>query len=146
MSYHAEYTFKIPPYYVMYVFRYGSVKIISNSKRLKGKELAMWNKKGYLETEINGKLFFIHTLVAKYSIGERPPGLVINHKDGNKLNNHPSNLEYITTQQNTKHAVRLGLHSTCNKYNIDERISKYLAKIDDLQAKVLELRQLKKAS
>lgn len=44
----------------------------------------------------------IHILVAKYFIGNRPNGLVINHKDGNKLNNNILNLEYVSKQKNTQ--------------------------------------------
>jgi hypothetical protein len=32
-----------------------------------------------------------------------------NHIDGNKLNNHISNLEWVTRSENTKHAYKLGL-------------------------------------
>jgi hypothetical protein len=45
-----------------------------------------------------------------------------NHKDGNKLNNHISNLEWVTKSENCKHRDRLGLrvraiknHSTESK-------------------------------
>lgn len=46
----------------------------------------------------------VHTLVASAFIGPRPESLVINHKDGNKSNNHYTNLEYTTQKQNMKHA------------------------------------------
>lgn len=36
-----------------------------------------------------------HDMVCKYIYGERPAGYHINHIDKNKLNNHPSNLEYV---------------------------------------------------
>lgn len=35
--------------------------------------------------------------------------LQVNHKDGNKLNNHISNLEWVTSSENRKHALNLGL-------------------------------------
>lgn len=44
---------------------------------------------------------FVHHLVAKCFIGERPDGLVIDHIDQNKLNNNVENLRYVTQQVNT---------------------------------------------
>ena len=66
---------------------------------------------GYLTVRLhrNAKLAErgVHTLVAGAFIGPRPKGLVINHKDGLKSNNHPSNLEYITNAENIRHAYRV---------------------------------------
>jgi len=42
----------------------------------------------------------VHRLVATKYIGQCPPELETSHKDGNKLNNHYSNLEYITHMAN----------------------------------------------
>lgn len=55
------------------------------------------------------RLIPIHHLVAEAFIGPRPPGLQINHKDGNKLNPAPENLEYVTQAENAAHAGRTGL-------------------------------------
>ena len=43
---------------------------------------------------------YIHKLVAEYFIGERPEGYVIDHIDGNYLNNRADNLRYVTQKQN----------------------------------------------
>lgn len=52
----------------------------------------------------------IHRLVAENFVTDRPEGAeVINHKDGNKQNNHHSNLEWTTVSENTKHAYAKGL-------------------------------------
>lgn len=64
---------------------------------------------GYLKTMLqndNGKYksWGIHKFIAFTYLGERPDGLEINHIDGNKLNNSPSNLEYCTKSENLKHA------------------------------------------
>ena len=44
-----------------------------------------------------------HRLVAETFIGRIPKGLEVNHKDGDKHNNNPINLEYMTRQQNVTH-------------------------------------------
>ena len=42
----------------------------------------------------------LHTLVAAAFLGERPEGLVIDHIDGDKLNNNAENLRYVTQSDN----------------------------------------------
>jgi hypothetical protein len=59
----------------------------------------------------------VHILVALAFLGPRPGVLVINHKDGNKLNNTPENLEYVTVQENNAHAKRTGLNDTMGESN-----------------------------
>ena len=43
----------------------------------------------------NGRKQLIQSINAEYAYGEKPEGYVIHHKDGNKLNNEFSNLEYM---------------------------------------------------
>lgn len=64
---------------------------------------------GYPTVDIQRKKINLHTLVAQAFISERPQGLVINHIDGNKLNNTVENLEYVSSKENSIHAVKNGL-------------------------------------
>ena len=51
----------------------------------------------------------VHRLVATYFV-DKPDGKnVVNHKDGNKSNNHFSNLEWVTYAENNAHALETGL-------------------------------------
>ena len=51
----------------------------------------------------NRKNKTIHQLVAKHFVEGYKEGLVVNHKDLNKTNNHYSNLEWITPKENSIH-------------------------------------------
>jgi hypothetical protein len=61
------------------------------------------------DSENNLKYLSTHRLVAEVFIGEIEEGMVINHKDGDKLNNNADNLEICTPKDNVHHAIRTGL-------------------------------------
>lgn len=51
----------------------------------------------------------VHQLIA-IAFVEKPEGKdFVNHEDGNKLNNHYSNLKWVTPKENTNHAIETGL-------------------------------------
>lgn len=70
------------------------------------------NGNGYLQLYvcINSvrKMLYIHRLVAQYFLPHSDKNFV-NHKDGNKKNNHASNLEWVTPAENLRHASEMGL-------------------------------------
>lgn len=70
---------------------------------------------GYLRVRINKKMIRVHRLVAELFI-ENPNGCTqVNHKDGNKKNNHFSNLEWCTAKENIAHAYKTGLKKVSYK-------------------------------
>lgn len=100
--------------------------IITNTKPFAGG--GYWNTvltgtisgSGYLTyrlTDDKGvtKSWGIHRLLAWVFLAgfENIDGLVVNHLDGNKLNNGLDNLEITTYQENIEHAGRLGLTDKC---------------------------------
>jgi len=61
---------------------------------------------GYRVTSIGGQTMRVHRLVAYAFLGQQPSmsHCEVNHKDGNRQNNHVSNLEFATRSQNVKHS------------------------------------------
>lgn len=70
-------------------------------------------KRGYLRAQLfieeKAKSFAVHRLVARLFIPNPEGKSEINHRDGNKFNNHVSNLEWCTRFENMRHAVGTGL-------------------------------------
>lgn len=85
----------------------GKIRSKSHKKNLKP-----WPSNGYMYVSISLKKTritkLVHRLVAKEFV-DGNHSLEVNHKDGNKSNNHPSNLEWVTVRENKLHAYRTGL-------------------------------------
>lgn len=70
----------------------------------------------------------VHRMVALAWLENDDPinKIQVNHKDGNKFNNHVSNLEWVTPAQNQQHAVLTGLkgksESLYNSLLLDEQV------------------------
>lgn len=59
------------------------------------------------------KTFRVHRLVMMaFNPQENSDSLEVNHIDGNKKNNHLSNLEWCTSRENQKHAYKIGLQKS----------------------------------
>jgi hypothetical protein len=65
-----------------------------------------------LSSFINGKKGHIrvHRMVAELYIPNPDNKPIVNHIDGDKLNNHYTNLEWVTHKENKDHAVKNGLY------------------------------------
>lgn len=80
---------------------------------VKEKELSKCKRTGYYVVYFwrNNKQssFQIHRLVAIHFIENPLNKEMVNHLDGDKLNNHISNLEWVTVKENNQHAYDTGL-------------------------------------
>lgn len=75
------------------------------------------DKNGYakirlISTDNKRHRYSVHRLVLENFLPvENMDTLQVNHKDGNKLNNNLSNLEWVTASENNYHKFRIGLAS-----------------------------------
>ena len=83
----------------------GRVRNIKTGRILK----QFTNTQGYYVLSIDGRSKRVHRLVADSFYDGDHTGLDVNHIDGNKKNNHISNLEWCTRSENVRHAFKLGL-------------------------------------
>jgi hypothetical protein len=95
----------IPGYEGLYqVSNFGRVKSLRKSCVLKEQNLP--NGYPYAALKVDGvqRNRLIHRLVAAAFIQNPENKQEVNHKDGNKRNNHVENLEWVTRFENIKHA------------------------------------------
>lgn len=67
----------------------------------------------------NAKRYYVHRLVAMTFLKNENLLEQVNHIDGNKKNNNLSNLEWVTSKENCRHAIENGLTSN------EKVVSKY---------------------
>ncbi|ARF11444.1 HNH endonuclease [Klosneuvirus KNV1] len=91
-----------------YISNYGRAK---NNNRI----LKLTNDNGYESIQIQGQYLLIHILVVTL-FSQNPNNYEeVNHKDGNKSNNHIDNLEWITPKNNSIHAIENNLRKNIKK-------------------------------
>lgn len=87
---------------------------------------ACTQKHGYLQVALRKdgihKSFLVHRLISTTFLGLKSDQ-EINHKDGDKKNNHLSNLEIVSRSENIKHAFATGLRSHKGKDHPGYRIT-----------------------
>lgn len=110
------------------VFEDGRIVSIAKSPKNKNrnKDLKHWiDKDGYHTVSLfkNGKSkqFRVHRLVAEAFIENFNNLPQVNHIDGNKDNNSVENLEWISLQDNIRHAYKIGIY----KKGEDRKNSKF---------------------
>lgn len=93
----------------------GIIKSLINNKGCKRDKILKpkEDRKGYLRIGLTKnkkqKFLLVHRLVAQTFIANTNNYPVVNHIDGNPLNNNINNLEWCTYSYNTKHAYKIGL-------------------------------------
>lgn len=98
----------------------------------------IYHPSGYVHISLTnngkGRNFKLHRLVAMAFIPNPENKPQVNHIDGNKLNNLPSNLEWNTSKENINHAWNTGLSKPKNgeKSNFSKLTEKEILEIREL--------------
>ena len=96
------------------VSNYGNVKNLKTNKILNGEIIKKGYIRMYLGYNFKNKVL-AHRMVAETFIPNPDNKPTVNHIDGNKLNNHVSNLEWNTYSENLQHAFDNNLKNCISK-------------------------------
>lgn len=94
---------QIKEYNNYFIYDNGEVFNSNTNKLLQGSISENGYKYYRLSKNNSKKMFYAHRLVAEYFIPNPSNLPIVNHKDGNKLNNEVSNLEWTTYSKNIEH-------------------------------------------
>jgi len=61
---------------------------------------------GYVKCKFKQKQYSVHRIIYEMHYGQIPPGYLIDHIDGNGLNNDINNLRIVTPEQNVRNTAR----------------------------------------
>ena len=111
---------QIKDYLNYYIYDNGDVLNINTNKILSGSVGENGYKYFRLSQGGKKKMFYCHRLVAEAFIPNSKNLPVVNHKDGNKLNNNVENLEWVTYNENTEH-----FHKEIKKNNLNRKTEYY---------------------
>lgn len=112
------------------LYKISNTGLIKSYKRSgsKGKILKPGNRRGYesvtLCKENIRKPCSVHRLVALNFIKKVKGKNYVNHKDGNKLNNKVSNLEWVTNKQNIEHSINKIGNTSIGEKNHNSKLKK----------------------
>jgi len=132
-----------------YVTEEGRIYSDKSKKALKGS----LTTPGYLQVKLynNSRIEYrlIHRLVCAAYYSNPDNKREVNHLDGNKLNNHPKNLEWSTRSENHKHAYNIGMREHMRiaaAERLRKRMSKPIVAIDENGAMVNEYESIRAAA
>jgi hypothetical protein len=111
------------------ISNFGNVRSSKNKKlryknKWKGTNTHYWNTQYTKDKKVY--TLKVHRLVAEAFIPNPENKPQVNHIDGNGLNNHVSNLEWVTAGENKKHAYKIGYQDSKGSKNSRSKLDEEL--------------------
>lgn len=80
-------------------------------------------KQGYWRVHYNKKIYYAHIIIASIFVPGYKPGYVVDHIDGNSMNNDPKNLQWITRSENLKKYWNVDISPDERKKHVDKFVA-----------------------
>lgn len=113
--------FKEKKNYIYFVNRLGEIARLSKRSGKINIQNQRDNGCGYMTVGAGDGPQYVHRIVAETFIQCDDLSLDVNHKDGNKKNNHVDNLEWCTRSQNIKHSFENGIRVYTDEWRNKKR-------------------------
>jgi hypothetical protein len=105
----------------------GSVETKGNWSR--GRTFGSNDKRGYKKMAIGSQTTKVHDLVAMAFIGPKPKNYDVDHINGDKLDNSPANLRYVTRSQNLRGHQKVRGKSKYRGVQVSTKNPKFVVKV-----------------
>ena len=105
----------------------GSVEV--HSKLGRGRSFGYDNGLGYQRQRVGSPTFKVHELIAMAFLGKKPKDYDVDHINGNRGDNRPSNLRYVTRSQNLRGHQKVRGKSKYRGVQVSAKNPKFLVKI-----------------
>jgi len=106
----------------------GSVGV--HGKLGRGRSLGSDNGNGYFQRRIGCQTFKVHDLIAMAFLGKKPKNYDVDHINGDRLDNSPANLRYVTRSQNLRGYQKVRGKCKYRGVQVQSRSPKFIVKIN----------------
>jgi hypothetical protein len=105
--------------------------------KLLKRNISSWEMKGgYIQVQLNGKIKLLHRVLYERFIGEIPIGFVIDHRNNVRNDNRLSNLQVLSSKNNTrKQLIRSNNKSGYKGVNWHKASKSWVVQINDNDGK-----------
>jgi len=108
---------------------YSDGSVESQGSYSRGRSFGSSNGTDYGVHWVNYQRFKVHELIARAFIGDRPTNYDIDHINGDRLDNRPSNLRYVTRSQNLRGYQKVRGKSKYRGVQVSVKNPKFVVKV-----------------